>query len=486
MIVYLREETDMTTDGTMCAQAGPAKPVLSALRKRIGPQKFNAWFNSSTSVSIKDGEVKVIAANPFIASWIEAHFVADLSAACNEVTGKNPSITISVDPALSERLRKSQRDLQANLVKRSTNGTTRGHRKVDTKLRYKFEDFVTGPSNQLAYSAAVAVARQEAVPFNPLFIHGSCGVGKTHLLQSICNAVAQNHAVGGKTSWKYITAEQFTNEFVQSLRNKKIESFRRTYRQLDILVIDDVHFLAAKKATQEEFLHTFNTISSAKKKIVMASDAHPRMLGKLTEQLISRFLSGMVVKIDPPDQKTRAKILERIASRLKMKIPADVLDYLSLHIHGSVRELEGALVKLSALVELSGRQASLKMAREALADYLVRTDSAVTLGQIETMVTAFFGITPADIHSSRRTHTVSLARAIVMFLTRRYTRMSFPEIGQLTGKNHSSVVLAVQRIEKMLAENQTCRWMTPAGAKSKKARELLDLLAKQIETSMRE
>ena len=189
----------------------------------------------------------------------------------------------------------------------------------------------------------------------------------------------------------------------------------------------------------------------------------------------------MVVKIDPPDQETRIRILQRIAERLKLEVPDEILHYISLHIHGSVRELEGALVKLSALLELSGGTVTLEMAREALADYLARTDSAITLGQIESVVSAFFGITPADIHSSRRTHTVSLARAIVMFLTRRYTRMSFPEIGQLTGKNHSSVVLAVQRIEKMLAENQTCRWMTPAGPKSKKARELLDLLTKQIE-----
>jgi len=469
----------MTTDGTMRVQTDPAKPILLALRKRIGPQKFNAWFNSSTSISINDGEMKVIVANPFIAGWIESHFVDDLASACNEITGKRPRIAISVDPALNQRLHRGQRNLQANLVKRNTNGTTRGHRKVETKLRYRFEDFVVGPSNQLAYSAAVMVATQQSVPFNPLFIHGACGVGKTHLLQSICNAVAENN--DKKILWKYITAEQFTNEFIHSIRNKKTESFRKAYRQLDILVIDDVHFLAAKRATQEEFLHTFNTIAGAKKKIVMASDAHPRMLGKLTKQLISRFLSGMVVKIDPPDQETRVKILQRIAERLKLEVPDEILHYISLHIHGSVRELEGALVKLSALLELSGGTVTLEMAREALADYLARTDSAITLGQIESVVSAFFGITPADIHSTRRTHTVSLARAIVMFLTRRYTRMSFPEIGQLTGKNHSSVVLAVQRIEKMLAENQTCRWMTPAGPKSKKARELLDLLTKQIE-----
>ncbi len=470
----------MTVEGILCAQNGPIRAVLAAVHQRIGTQKFNAWFKSGTCVTLEKEVVKVGAANPFIAGWIESHFADDLAEATRSVTGRRGRVTVTVDPALSGQFRRRQLDLQATLVNRGTSGTARQAPAPSSRMRYKFEDFVTGSTNRLAYSAATAVAQSPKAPFNPLFIHGTCGVGKTHLLQAICSAVAKNNRNGKKTAWKYLTAEQFTNEFVRGIRQKTTETFRKTYRRLDILVIDDVHFLAAKKATQEEFLHTFNTIRDADKQIVMASDAHPRMLGRLTEQLISRFLSGMVVRIDPPDRDTRVRILQRLAGRMKTSAPQDVLDYIALHIHGSVRELEGALVKLAALADLAGEPITLDLARRVLADHLVRTDSAVTLGEIETAVSAFFGITPADIHSSRRTQTVSLARAVAMFLTRRHTRMSYPEIGRFTGKNHSSVVLAVQRVEKMLDENRTCRWMTPAGPKNMPAKKLIDMLADQI------
>ncbi len=471
----------MTAEVSAYPRTDPTEAVLSAVHQRIGTQRFNAWFKNGTRISVDEEDVKVGAANPFIAGWIESHFADDLAAAGREVTGQRKRVTISVDPTLSGLLHRHQLDLQANLVDRGTAGTTRNRYSPASRLRYRLEDFVTGSSNKLAYSAALAVTGDGKAPFNPLFIHGACGVGKTHLLQGICNAVATNHDNGKKPAWKYITAERFTNEFIQGIRNKSVETFRRTYRRLDLLVIDDVHFLAAKKATQEEFLHTFNAIHGANKQIVMASDAHPRLLGRLTEQLVSRFLSGMVVRIEPPDRATRIRILQKFSTRMKLSAPQDVLDYIALHIHGSVRELEGTLVKLSALAKLTGEPVTLDLARDALADHLVRTDSAITLGGIETVISAFFGITPADIHSSRRTHTVSLARAVAMFLARRHTRMSFPEIAQFMGKNHSSVVLAVQRVEKMLTDDHhCCRWMTPAGPKSIPAKTLLETLTEQL------
>lgn len=470
----------MSHTGSVCAQPGVAEAVIAAVHRRIGTQKFNAWFKHGTRASVENGHLKVGAANPFIAGWIEKHFADDLTAAAEEVTGLKPRLIVNVDPELSGRLRKRQLDAQAVLVARSTDGRSRTQPRPHAALRHRLQDFVVGASNQLAYSAAMEVAKGEKAAFNPLFIHGSCGVGKTHLLQGICNATGGVGPARRGPRWKYTTAEQFTNEFVHAIRRKKVDGFRGTYRHLDLLVIDDVHFLAAKKATQEEFLHTFNTIDAAGKQIVMASDAHPRLLGQLTEQLVSRFLSGMVVRIDPPGRATRLKILEKVAARLKLAAPRDVLDYIALHVRGSVRELEGALVKLGALAGLSKEPVSLELARDALADHLVQMHGAVTLGDIETVVAAFFGITPADLHSSRRTHAVSLARAIAMYLARRHTRMSFPEIGRFMGKNHSSAVLAVQRVEKILAANAECRWMTPAGTKSMPAKALVDLLAEQV------
>ncbi len=467
-------------EGKVRAHNDSAKAVLASLQERIGPQKFNAWFKHGTRVSLEDGHVKIGAANPFIAGWIERHFREDVIGAANDAIGRQPHLTISVDPELTGKVRKHQLDTQARLVARNNDGLGRkpARRRPVCKLRHRLTDFIVGRSNRLAYSAAAEVAANGVAKFSPLFIHGSCGVGKTHLLQGICNAVAEGDV---PLAWKYTTSEQFTNEFVQAIRGKKVDQFRRTYRKLDVLAIDDVHFLAAKKATQEEFLHTFNSIDTAGKQVIMASDAHPRMLGQLTEQLVSRFLSGMVVRVEPPDRATLMKILTRTADRLKLKPEKDALAYIATHIRGSVRELEGALLKLAALAELSREPVSLSLARDAMADYLVRTDSALTVGDIETVVGAYFGITPADIHSSRRTHTVSLARAVAMYLARRYTRMSFPEIGRFMGKNHSSVVLAVQKIEKLLADKQqTCRWMTPAGPKTMPARELIEVLSEQL------
>ncbi len=467
----------MAPEGNLCAHQDLTKAVLASLHRKIGPQKFNAWFRHATCLSIEDGCVKVGAANPFIAGWIERHFRDDLATAAREITGRSIDLIISVDPEVGGRLRRRQLDSQARLVARGTTGAAPRPRPPAQTLRHRLEDFVVGPSNRLAHSAAEELARSGTATFSPLFIHGPCGVGKTHLLQGLCNAVAEGHP---RLGWTYTTAEQFTNEFVQAIRSKNVDRFRKGYRRLDLLAIDDVHFLAAKKATQEEFLHTFNTIEAAGKQVVMASDAHPRMLGQLTQQLVSRFLAGMVVRIDPPDRATRLRILERTARRLNLQAGRDALNYIALHIRGSVRELEGALVKLAALAELGREPVSLDLARDALADFLVQTDSAVTLGDIETVVSAFFGITPADLHSTRRTHTVSLGRAIAMHLARRHTRMSFPEIGRFMGKNHSSVVLAVQRVQKMLKRNARLRWMTPAGTRTMPARTLLETLTEQL------
>jgi chromosomal replication initiator protein len=458
--------------------------ILATLADRIGPQKFNAWFKTTTRVDIQDDHVKLSVPNPFVASWIGNHFMDDLEQAVRDGLGKVFTVTICVDPSLSSQFRRRQLDTQACQVARSTSGQARASSSpMNGPLRHRLDTFVVGPSNQLAHSAALAVATATSAAgktgFNPLFIHGGCGMGKTHLLQGVCNAAVAK-ANGRPAAWRYVTGEQFTNEFIHAIKSKSLEAFRATYRKLDLLVIDDVHFLAAKRATQEEFLHTFNTIDGAGKQVVMASDAHPKLVGQLTEQLVSRFISGMVVKIDPPDHATRVKILRLQASKLRMAVPEEVLDYVAMHIRGNVRELEGTLIKLTALASLNNKPISLALASEALADHLAQTESALTLGDIERIVAAYFAITPADIHSSRRTRTVSLARMIAMTLARRHTQMSFPEIARFMGKNHSSAVLAVQRMEKLLAANGSCTWMTPAGQRSAKAKDLLKLVQEQL------
>jgi len=454
--------------------------ILAALEERLGPQTFNAWFRHGTRFTLENGHIRLAVPNPFVANWIETHYRSDIVSAIRQSIGSERPLVVTIDPALAGELRKVHLDRQAKMVSRATSGRSRARKPAQApKLRYHLDDFVVGTCNKLAYTAALTIAGSDKATFSPLFIHGSCGVGKTHLLQGICNAVCRLRG-SDSVRWRYLTGEEFTNEFVTSLKYKKIEPFRQRYRNLDLLVVDDIHFLSAKKATQDEFLHTFNAIDSVGKQIVMASDAAPQLVGELSEQLVSRFAAGMVVRIDPPDHETRLAILRRKAKQMNLKIEPDALEYAAMRIRGSVRELEGGLIKLAALAKLQGTRVSRAMAAEALADHFARTDSAVTVGDIEAAVATYFGITPADIHSSRRTKTVSTARQVAMFLARRQTQMSYPEIGRCMGKNHSSVVLAVQKIERMLAAGESLEWMTPMGRKSMPVRKLLELLTEQI------
>jgi len=466
---------------TLRADSAAAERLLTVLHSRIGTQKFNAWFKHGTRLSIEDQHIKLTVPNPFVANWIETHYQGEIAAAAETHIGGNRRVLITVDPQLSGDFRKRQLDTQAEIVSKTAQGRARPRVPLrPSGLKYKLEDFVVGQSNKLAYSAAVAIAGASKVPFNPLFIHGHCGLGKTHLLQGICNAVTTLRRQGDLNAWRYVSGEQFTNEFITALRRKKLDEFRARYRRLHLLAIDDVHFFSAKKATQDEFLHTFNALETAGARIVMASDAHPRLVGELNAQLLSRFVAGMVVKIEAPDKATRMKILRMRARRMKLRVPPEVLEYIALHISGSVRELEGALVKLGALAALEEGRITLEMATDALADHLARTGSALTLGDIEAAVAAYFGITPADIHSSRRTRTVSTARMVAMLLARRHTSMSYPEIGRFMGKNHSSVIMAVRRLEDLLANRGELSWATPMGPKSAPASEVVRLLTEQI------
>ena len=470
-----------TTESLRAGSGTLLRDMLSSLQESIGPQKFNAWFKHGTSVSIDDGQVKVAVPNPFTANWIEQHYQSDLAASASLCAKKPMQVVVSIDPSLSGQCSKRKLDIQADIVSRTTQGRARHRAPIKSPtLRHTLDEFVVGECNELAYQAAKS-AVSGAGHFSQIFVHGPCGVGKTHLLQGICNTLSRRDGKDGQPlRWRYVTGEQFTNEFIVAVRNRKGNEFRNRYRGLDLLAIDDVHFLAAKRATQSEFLHTFNAIEAAGKQIILASDTHPRLVGELNEQLVSRFISGLVVKIEAPDKQTRMAILKRKAKQLKLKLNTDVLEYIALHIRASVRELEGTLVKLSALAALENGKITLEITRDALADHLAQTDSAVTLGDIEAVVAAFFGITPADIHSSRRTHTVSVARMIAMSLGRRHTRMSFPEIGRFMGKNHSSVVLAVQRLDKVLAAKAELNWNTPVGTKSMPAADILKLMDEQI------
>jgi len=482
------------TDESSRTAASQINAINEALSEKLGPQKFKIWFKNSTKMTLAGGYLKVGVPNLFIASWIENHFLNEITQVVRVVTGAEVKITFSIDPELSGHQRRTQLDSQVSAVatvekarrsslvaRRTGHGARVTSHESRKRLKLSLDTFVVGSSNELAYNAAKVVVNEQQSPFNPLFIHGGYGVGKTHLLQGICNAVCEKRP---QTNWLYLSAEDFVNQFVLALKTKKLEAFRRRMRQTDLLAIDDIHFLASKPSTQEEFLHTFNTINLAGKQVVLACDAHPKMIGHLSEKLVNRFVSGMVVKIQTPDFRTRCQICRQYLrtknSKLKTQnspVPESVIKYIAENLRTNVRELEGALLKVIAYSALKNNNINLSMAKAVLTEHLERCDPIVHVSDIESAVAIYFGTTPANIHSSKKDRTVALARHFSMYLTRKHTKMSSSEVGRFMGnKNHATVLLACKKIEELLKKNAELHWQGPAGNKVCKARTILTQL----------
>lgn len=470
---------------SLAATPAIAERVRTRIAEIVGPQKYKIWFKNSTQFTYGDGFLKVGVPNLFIGNWIEHHFADAIHQAAAEVIDGGAKVSFAIDPELFRNMRKSQLNSQAAYIEKSSERMAReakapvnGHAATwrpavpaPRKLRYKLGDYVVGPSNRLAYSAALGVVESTSSELGVVCFFGGCGLGKTHLLQGIANALADRQPA---TRWEYVSGEEFTNQFLVGLRDKKLDAFRHRYRDVDVLLIDDFQFIANKRATQEEFFHTFNAISANNKRIVLASDAHPKMIGDLTESLVSRILAGMVVKIDRPDVATRREILRRMAARTHRAIAEPVIDYMAGKIEGNVRELEGCLIKLVACASLRNTDITLDIAREALDEHLRQTGKIISVSDIEMSVATYFGLCPADLHSSRKSRTIALARNVAMLLARRHTDLSFPEIGRLMGnKNHTTVLLACRRIDKHLSDDAVVTWQGAAGPVSRKIREIV-------------
>ncbi len=329
-----------------------AERVRAALLKRIGAERFDLWFDRKTHLTLADGRLVVETVNDFAANWIRGKFTEDLRSVAAMVVSGPLEIVVRVGENIGEARPETPAwtAAQAARAPGTSAAAPRAYAPVSPiNPKYTLEEFVVGPSNQMAYHAAARVAQLPGQEFNPLFLHGHCGLGKTHLLQGICQRFARLHP--GK-KWLYITGEQFTNEFLEAIRAHKTDAFRRRIRGADLLVIDDVHFLANKKATQEEFLHTFNQVDGVGRQIVLASDCPPRQIQNLSEQLSTRFVSGMVVRVDAPDLPTRLEILRRRAARNGWNLSETVLIHLARSPVSSVRELEGLLLQAVASMNL--------------------------------------------------------------------------------------------------------------------------------------
>ncbi len=458
--------------------------IQSKLEQKLGPQRYKVWFKNSTQLIMAEGHLKVSAPNAFICGWIERHFAEVVTATAQEVTGREVQVSFTVEPKLLQALRKRQLDSQADFIAKNPERVAREARRQGLplpirKLRGRFEDLVVGPANRLAVSTVRCIMEGPTEGYSPIFIHGGSGLGKTHLLHAMANELTVTRP---DARWAYLTGDEFINAYVLAVRSNAMEAFRQRYRNLDVLIIDDVHFMAGKKATQEEFLHTFNAIDALRKHVVLASDSHPKLIGQFSEQLVNRFVAGMVVRVEPPDFDMRCEILRRRAGMVTTKpVPEDVVGYIAQNITANVRELEGALLKLVMFGTVSHQPITLSLARQALSEHLHRTQRVLGLEEIDQTVAMYFGLTPADLHTSRKTRTIALARGIAMYLARKHTDMSFPEIGRFMGnKNHSTVILANRRIEEMIVSDQMARRQTPAGMQDEKLREVIAKVEKQL------
>lgn len=451
------------------------KAIQDHLARQIGIQQYQIWFRNATRLTLRQECLEIAVANPFISQWIQSHFEKPLQKAMEAVLHQKRPIQYITDRTLSPAAKPNG---SANGSADPANPKETSVSRRTEPLKMSLDTFVVGAKNELAYNAAKTVVEQEKSPFNPLFYHGGYGVGKTHLLQGICTEIARRRP---HAKWLYLSAEDFANQYVLALKTRKLDAFRNRFRNLDLLAIDDIHFLSNKNAMQEEFLHTFNSIDLAGKQIVLASDAHPKEIGALCEKLVNRFVSGMVIRIDPPDFDTRCRILMHRAKRMGQPLRKEVAEYIAGAISSSVRELEGALLKVIAYSTLTQKPAGLDEVRQILSEHIARTDPVVHNSDIVSVVAEFFDLKSTDIHSARKERTVSLARSLAMYLTRRFTKMSFPEIGKAMGnKNHATVILACRKIEEALERNTPLRWRSAAGFRSVPAKELLERLIEKI------
>ncbi|HEX3036511.1 MAG TPA: chromosomal replication initiator protein DnaA [Thermodesulfobacteriota bacterium] len=436
--------------------------VIERLRQKSNPQVF-FWFAPIKLASQTDESVTLKVKSSFEKDWISNHYIDLISETIREVEGRNFGVNITVEednlPPLDEPPTVTEEEYHTEESHAAETSSKDFFSSSLLNPHYTFERFIVGSSNQFAHAASIAVARKPGEAYNPLFVYGGVGLGKTHLINAIGNYILQ------KTSSQMarvccISAEHFTNQVINSIKSNKMEEFRNRYRfGCDVLLIDDIQFIAGKESTQEEFFHTFNTLYESKKQIVLTSDKSPKDMSYLEERLRSRFEWGLITDIQPPETETKVAILKKKAEAEGIELPNEVAIFLAQHITSNIRELEGSLINISAYAKLLNTEITIDLAKEVLKN-IVRENAkkVMSIESIQKEVANFFGIRIQDMKSEKKIKTIAVPRQIAMYLARRYTGASFPEIGEkFGGKDHSTVIHAVRKIEGMIGEDITLR-----------------------------
>jgi len=428
--------------------------VSARLREALNDTTYSTWFGEVDGADVDAERLVLAVPNDFTREWIEGHFLDLLRAAVRDAGGAERGVAFQVveavppsPPAGAQAVPTAVTPLPLEVAPRSEI--------AGINPKYTFDSFVIGSSNRFAHAAALAVAEAPAQAYNPLFIYGHTGLGKTHLLHAIANFVTDH---GGGLTCRYVTSETFMNDFINSLRDKRIEGFKQRYRTYDVLLIDDVQFFEHKERIQEEFFHTFNSLYEAGRQIVMSSDRPPRDISTLEERLRSRFEWGLITDIQPPDLETRIAILRKKVKGDQIEIrDPELLTFIASRVSTNIRELEGALTRVVAFASLTGRALSVDLAQDVLKDVFPQGESAqISIERIQELVCERFGVTREELTGDRRSQNIVYPRQVAMYLARELTDSSLPKIGkEFGGRDHTTVIHATSKIARLIREDRS-------------------------------
>jgi len=440
------------------------KRILDEAQRELPADIIRNWLEPTEAIALDEGQLVIGAPDQFAAEWNETKHASLLTRLAEPVVGRPTAVVFRVQ---EERQRRPQMDFFVTpTATAGAAGPAANASMQPLNERYTFETFVIGKSNELAAAAAHAIAEAPGKTYNPLFIYGATGLGKTHLMQAIAHSRMER---AFDTRVLYVGAEQFLNEVIESIHSRTMPDFRRRYRnEVDLFLVDDVHFLEGKEQTQEEFFHTFNALHQANKQIVLTSDRAPKEIPGLEARLVSRFESGMVADIGQPDLEHRIAILRKKQEQdhLEMTIPDDVLRFIAEHVRSNVRELEGCIIKLLLFASLKHKEISIELAREALSDKIkpgedgaeARAKPLPTIHRVQEVVARRWGVTPEGLRSKARIKTLTVPRQIAMYLARDLLQMQLVEIGQaFGGRDHSTVIHSVDKVQRQMSRDRSFR-----------------------------
>ena len=415
------------------------------LKSKLGETIFSTWIAPLKLSAIDNQNINLEAPDQFFKDWVEKHYLGLIREALKNKGLNNLLVKLTVSDKKAD-LATPDKANEQNFKTLPPAGC------LNLNSRYTFENFVIGPANRHAHAYSLAVANSPAKTYNPLFIYGGVGLGKTHLIQAICHQIKNNGPAGAKIC--YVSSEKFTNELIDAILHRTTSAFRQKYRNLDVLVIDDIHFIAGKESTQEEFFHTFNALYDAHKQIVFSSDRPPKEITNLQERLVSRFGWGLATDMQPPDLETRVAILKKKIEREPVSVPDDVIFFIAQLIKTNIRELEGALIRTIAYSLLEEEPVTLQLTKEVLKDLLKEPKRLITVDFIQHCVAEEFGISLPELKTKRRNKQVVFPRQIAMYLSRELTDLSLPEVGELFGgKDHTTVLHSYKKIREELRNN---------------------------------